>query len=95
MMPRKWDGDPISGERKFVYQRFAILGQKHNCLISSVLQLSRHAWHDYCIYQPRVMNELKTGFLMLAVCVALFAQADPHFWGGLYQLVGRLFGAVH
>jgi hypothetical protein len=41
------------------------------------------------------MNELKTGFLMLAVCVALCVQADPHFWGGLCQFVGRLFGALH
>jgi hypothetical protein len=41
------------------------------------------------------MNELKTGFLMLAVCVALCVQANPHFWGGLWQFVGRLIGASH
>jgi hypothetical protein len=60
-----------------------------------MLQFSRDAWHGYCTCHPRVMNELKTGFLMLAVCVALFVQVDPHFWGGLCRLVGRLFAAVH
>jgi hypothetical protein len=38
------------------------------------------------------MNELKTGFLMLLVCIALCIQADPHFWGGLCHLVGQVFG---
>ncbi|HEX3443647.1 MAG TPA: hypothetical protein VHS80_02960 [Chthoniobacterales bacterium] len=38
------------------------------------------------------MNELKTGFLMLAVCIALCVQANPHFWGGLCQFVGQLLG---
>jgi hypothetical protein len=41
------------------------------------------------------MNELKTGFLMLAVCVALCVQGDPRFWGGLCQFVGQLLGVSH
>jgi hypothetical protein len=59
------------------------------------MQLISHAWHANCIEQWQVMNELKTGFLMLAVCVALCVQADPRFWGGLCQFVGRLFGVSH
>jgi hypothetical protein len=40
------------------------------------------------------MNELKTGLLMLLVCIAFFVQADPTFWGGIVHFVGRIFGVA-
>jgi hypothetical protein len=39
------------------------------------------------------MNELRTGVLMVLVCVAVYVQANPRFWSGLFQLLGRFIGA--
>jgi hypothetical protein len=36
------------------------------------------------------MKELKAGFLMLLVCVAIYVQIDSRIWSGLWQLVSRL-----
>jgi hypothetical protein len=36
------------------------------------------------------MKELKTGFLMLFVCTALYIQVDPRIWTGVCQLLARL-----
>jgi hypothetical protein len=36
------------------------------------------------------MKELKTGFLMLFVCTALYIQVDPRIWSGICQLLARL-----
>jgi hypothetical protein len=35
------------------------------------------------------MKELKAGFLMLLVCVALYIQIDPRIWNGVCQLLTR------
>jgi hypothetical protein len=35
------------------------------------------------------MKEVKTGFLMLLVCTALYVQIDPRIWNGLCQLLAR------
>ena len=35
------------------------------------------------------MKELKTGFLMLLVCAALYLQIDPRIWGSVCQLLAR------
>jgi hypothetical protein len=37
-----------------------------------------------------LMKEVKTGFLMLLVCTALYIQVDPRIWGGVCQLLARL-----
>jgi hypothetical protein len=66
-----------------------------NYFIISHIQHTSNAWHTSCNNRCQAMNELKTGFLMLAVCIALCVQANPHFWGGLCQFVGHLFGVVH
>lgn len=39
------------------------------------------------------MKELRAGVVMLLVCVALYIQAKPQFWSGVYQLVSRFMGA--
>jgi hypothetical protein len=36
------------------------------------------------------MREVKTGFLMLLVCTALYVQIDPRIWSGLCQLLARM-----
>ena len=36
------------------------------------------------------MKELKTGFLMLLVCSALYVQVDPRIWSGVCRLLARL-----
>jgi hypothetical protein len=41
------------------------------------------------------MKELKTGFLMLLVCTALYVQVDPRIWGGVCQLLARLMVGSH
>jgi len=35
------------------------------------------------------MKELKAGFLMLLVCVALYIQIDPRIWNGVWQVLAR------
>jgi hypothetical protein len=40
------------------------------------------------------MKELKTGFLMLFVCTALYIQVDPRIWSGICQLLARLLVVV-
>jgi hypothetical protein len=35
------------------------------------------------------MKELKTGFLMVLVCTALYVQIDPRIWSGICQLLAR------
>lgn len=35
------------------------------------------------------MKEVKSGFLMLFVCVALYIQFDPRVWNGLCHLLAR------
>jgi hypothetical protein len=35
------------------------------------------------------MKEVKSGFLMLLVCVAFYIQLDPRIWSGLFQLLAR------
>jgi hypothetical protein len=41
------------------------------------------------------MKELKTGFLMLLVCTAVYVQVDPRIWGGVCQLLARLMVGSH
>ena len=36
------------------------------------------------------MREVKTGFLMILVCTALYVQCDPRIWSGLCQLLARM-----
>jgi hypothetical protein len=36
------------------------------------------------------MKELKTGFLMVLVCTALYVQVDSRIWSGICQLLARL-----
>jgi hypothetical protein len=36
------------------------------------------------------MKELKTGFLMLFVCTALYIQVDQRIWSAVCQLLARL-----
>jgi hypothetical protein len=35
------------------------------------------------------MKALKTGFLMVLVCTALYVQIDPRIWSGICQLLAR------
>jgi hypothetical protein len=35
------------------------------------------------------MKEVKSGFLMLLVCVAFYVQLDPRIWNGFCQLLAR------
>jgi hypothetical protein len=35
------------------------------------------------------MKEVKTGGLMLLVCVALYVQVDPRIWNGLCHVLAR------
>jgi hypothetical protein len=37
-----------------------------------------------------LLKELKTGFLALLVCMALYGQIDARIWNGLRQLLARL-----
>jgi|GEM_PF-2797688 len=43
----------------------------------------------YAYSHPFAMKELKTGFLMLFVCTALYIQVDPRIWSGVCQLLAR------
>ncbi len=50
-------------------------------------------WHVMCLvmYLEKLapMKEVKTGFLMLLVCVAIYVQVDPRMLNGLCQLFAR------
>jgi hypothetical protein len=46
-------------------------------------------WHAVCCCSYLSMKEVKTGGLMLLVCVALYVQLDPRIWDGLCQLLAR------
>jgi hypothetical protein len=35
------------------------------------------------------MREVKTGFLLLLVCIAILIQADPRIWNGICHLLAR------
>ena len=37
-----------------------------------------------------LMKELKTGFLILLICSALYVQVDPGIWSGICRLLARL-----
>jgi hypothetical protein len=43
----------------------------------------------YALGDVPPMKELKAGFLMLLVCVALYIQVDPRIWNGVCQLLAR------
>jgi hypothetical protein len=45
---------------------------------------------DMLPHQAFPMKELKTGFLMVLVCTALYVQIDPRIWSGICQLLARL-----
>ena len=45
---------------------------------------------QYAFRRVFPMKELKTGFLMLFVCTALYIQVDPRIWSGVCQLLARL-----
>ncbi len=36
------------------------------------------------------MKEVKSGLLMLLVCVAIYVQIEPQIWNGLCQLLAKL-----
>jgi hypothetical protein len=40
-----------------------------------------------CVGLLLPMKEVKSGFLMLLVCVALYIQFDPRVWNGLCHLL--------
>jgi hypothetical protein len=54
-----------------------------------MLHNNRYRRHAMCPLQMLPMGEVKTGFLMLLVCVVLYVQVDPAIWNGLCQLLAR------
>jgi hypothetical protein len=55
-----------------------------------VIAIKRSLASDLLLNNWVRMKELKTGFLMLLVCTALYVQLDPRIWGGVCQLLARL-----
>ena len=41
------------------------------------------------------VREIKAGFLMFLVSVAILVQIDPRIWSGLCELIGRLIHNGH
>jgi hypothetical protein len=60
-----------------------------NILTMNMLRIESSNWHMECFGLLLPMKEVKTGFLMLLVCVALYIQVDPRIWTGICQLLAR------
>jgi hypothetical protein len=64
-----------------------------NIFMISMLYRVTNQWHLICFTAvPEILcvKEVKTGLLMLLVCVAIYVQIDSRIWAGLCQLIGRL-----
>ena len=68
-------------------------GEIYKILISRLLYRMISQWHPICSQEEKeilCVKEIKTGVLMLLVCLAIYLQIDPRIWSDLCELIGRL-----
>jgi hypothetical protein len=77
-----WDSE--AGVCLYVELLFGVTGYLSSCYAVPISMA-----HAVFFHWVLPMKEVKSGFLMLLVCVAFYVQLDPRIWNGLCQLLAR------